>query len=56
MILVLFLYDVLSVFGVFLLLSPARNSIRMLAVDLISTDTLCFRRYRRLMVNWVRDA
>lgn len=48
MILARFLYDVLSVFDVLLLLSPE------LAVDLISTDTLCFRRHRRLMVNWVR--
>lgn len=48
MILARFLYDVLSVFDVLLLLSPE------LAVDFISTDTLCFRRHRRLMVNWVR--
>lgn len=48
MILARFLYDVLSVFDVLLLLSPE------LAVDLISTDTLCIRRHRRLMVNWVR--
>lgn len=43
-----FLYDVLLAFDMFLLLSPE------LAVNLISTDILCFRRYRRLMVNWVR--